>query len=64
MHTSAVVWCGVCLPARGWPLEQMYPIMVCVSLVTGLTMPLCMHPAYFSVLGLKLRIAADPLAAV
>lgn len=64
MHTSAVVRHGVCLPTRGWPPEQMYPIMVRVSLVTGLTVPLCAHPASFSTPGLKPRIAADPLAAV
>lgn len=63
MHTSAAVWGDVCLPTGGWPPEQMYPIMVRVSLVTGLTVPLCAHPAYFSAPGLKLKIAADPLAA-
>lgn len=64
MHTSAVIRRGVCLPTRGWPPEQMYPIMVRVSLVTGLTVPLCAHPAAFSTPGLKPRITADPLAAV
>lgn len=64
MHTSAAVRRIVCLPTRGWPPKQMYPIMVRVSLVTGLTVPLCAHPADFSTPGLKPRIAADPLAAV
>lgn len=64
MHTSAAVQSVVCLPTRGWPLKQMYPIIVRVSLVTRLTVSSCMHPAYFSTQGLKLRILADPFVAV
>lgn len=55
VHTSAA--------DRGWPLEQMYPIVVHISLVTVLPAPLCVHPAHLPWPGLTPGIAADPMAA-
>lgn len=54
VHTSAA--------DRGCPLEQMYPIVVHISLVTVLPAPLCVHPACFLWPGLMPGIAADPTA--
>lgn len=41
-------------------LEQTYPVTARVSLVTGLTVPSCAHPAYCSTPGLEPRMAAIP----
>lgn len=58
--SCAHICCGICLPTRGWPLGQMYKMMVHVSMVTGLTVPRCVHPPYFSRPGLNQGLLLIP----